>query len=192
MTQDLRYAVRSLLKAPVFTLVAVLTLAVGIGGNTAIFSVVNGVLLEALPYPDSGRLVTIWEANDRTRTMAVSNPNFDDWRNQARSFAAMAAWEGARATVLGGSEPVVAGVYGVSREFFDVMRVAPLAGRTFAPDETALNAPPVAVIGHGLWQRIFGGETDLASLSIDVFGVKARVIGVMPPGFEFPAGAQVW
>ena len=190
--QDLRYALRSLLKAPVFTLVAVLTLAVGIGGNTAIFSVVNGVLLEALPYPDSGRLVTIWEANDRTRTMAVSSPNFDDWRGQARSFSAIGAWSGGRATVLGGSEPVVAGVYGVSREFFDVMRVAPLAGRTFAPDETALNAPPVAVIGHGLWQRIFGGETDLASLSIDVVGVRARVIGVMPPGFEFPAGAQVW
>ncbi len=190
--QEIRYAFRSLLKTPGFTLVAILTLAVGIGGTTAIFSVVNGVLLEALPYPDAGRIVTIWEANERTRTMAVSNPNFDDWRTQARSFSAIAAWSGSRTTVLGGTEPVAVGAYGVSRGFFDVMGVPPAVGRTFAPEETALNGPPVAVLGHGLWQRIFGGDPDLGSLSVNVNGVTAQVIGVMPPGFEFPASAEVW
>jgi putative ABC transport system permease protein len=136
---DVRHALRSLRRTPAISLLAVLTLAVGIGGSTAIFTVVNSVLIEALPYPGADRIVMISEANERTRTMGVSNPNFEDWHAAARSFSAMAAWSGGRSTVVGGTEPVVAGVFVVTREFFRVMGISPVVGArspTRRPDRT--------------------------------------------------------
>src|SRR5438132_4091837 len=126
--QDLQYALRLFQKKPGFIVVAALTLALGIGANTALFSVVNGVLLRSLPYPDADRLVMLWEANNRSRTNFVSHQNFNDWRKQSQSFeyisAHTARWGGPE-TVIGGSEPVRAYVVSVYRDFFNVFGVAP-------------------------------------------------------------------
>lgn len=189
---DVRHALRSLRRTPGLSLLAWLTLAVGIGGSTAVFTVVNSVLIEALPYPGADRIVMISEANDRTRTMGVSNPNFEDWHAAQRSFSAMAAWTGGRSTVVGGTEPVVTGVFVVTREFFAVVGVGPAVGRGFTADETRPNGPPAAIVSHGLWQRVLGGRDDLSGLTLRVAGETAAVVGVMPPGFEYPAGASVW
>ncbi len=192
MFQDVRHALRSMLKAPGFTAVAVLTLAVGIGGTTAIFSVVNGVLLRALPYPQPDRLVTVWESAAKYPRMRVSTPNFRDWHAQSRSFAGLAAYEVDRAAVLGGAEPTFADVIGVTKDFFTVTGVQPVIGRAFTADETRPNGTPAAIVSDGLWRRLFGAARDLQALSVTVYGTHARVVGVMPPGFAFPAGAGVW
>ncbi|MGE0042434.1 MAG: ABC transporter permease [Vicinamibacterales bacterium] len=189
---DIRHAFRSLGRTPGFTALAVLTLAVGIGGTAAVFSVVNGVLLQPLPYPDASRIVMISDANARTRTMGVSNPDFLDWHAQATTFSAMAGWEGGRETVLGGRQPVTTGSYLVTRDFFDVFAVRPALGRTFSPEETQANGRPAAVVGYGFWQRVLGSEPDLSNLTIRVGGLVAPVVGVMPPGFEYPESAEVW
>jgi predicted permease len=189
---DLRSAVRTLRRAPGFTLLAQLTLALGIGGTTAVFSVVHGILLKALPYPDPDRIVTIAEADGASRTRRVSNPNFQDWSRAAQSFAAMAAWTGGPSAIRGGSEPIVTGVYSVTRGFFDALGVAPIIGRTFTADESRENGTPAAVVSHALWRRVLGGEADLARLTLVVEGRSAAVVGVMPPGFAFPDEAEVW
>ncbi|MGE3275045.1 MAG: ABC transporter permease [Vicinamibacterales bacterium] len=189
---DFRHAVRSLGRTPGFTALAVLTLALGIGGTTAVFSVVNGVLLQPLGYPDANRIVMISEANARTRTMGVSNPNFVDWHEQATTFSALAGYGGGRDTVLGGLQPVTTGVYWVTRDFFDVMGVRPALGRTFSPEETQLNGRQAVIVSYGFWERVLGGAADLSSLRVRVGGVTAPVVGVMPQGFEYPATAEVW
>ena len=189
---QIRHALRSLARTPVFTLLAVLTLGLGIGGTTAVFSVVNGVLLRPLAYPDADRIVVISEANARTRTMGVSYPNFQDWNAGAQSFEAMFAWGGGRATVLGGLEPVVTGVYQVTGGFFDTLGVRPMYGRTFADDERREHGAAAVVVGHGFWLRVLGGRQDLQALTMRVDGQMAAVVGVMPPGFAYPAGAEVW
>ena len=189
---QIRHAIRSLGRTPMFALLAILTLGLGIGGTTAVFSVVNGVLLRPLAYPDADRIVVISEANARTRTMGVSYPNFQDWIAAARSFEAMFAWSGGRATVIGGLEPVVTGVYQVTGGFFDTMGVMPLYGRAFAEDEHREHGAAAVVVGHGFWQRVLGGRQDLEALTVRVDGQVAAVVGVMPPGFAYPAGAEVW
>jgi predicted permease len=190
--EQFRHALRALGRTPIFTLLAVITLGLGIGGATAVFSVVNGVLLRPLAYPDADRIVMISEANARTRTMGVSYPNFQDWMAGARGFEAMFAWSGGRATVLGGREPVVAGVYQVTGGFFDTMGVRPLHGRGFAEDERREHGAAAVVVGHGFWHRVLGGNPALEALTLRVDGQVAAVVGVMPPGFEYPAGAEVW
>ncbi|MEZ5293719.1 MAG: ABC transporter permease [Vicinamibacterales bacterium] len=192
MFADLRTAVRSLLRTPSFTAAAGLLLALGVGCTIAVFSVVDGVLLKALPYPDPDRIVTVWEATARSRTVGVSAPNFRDWREAASSFSALAAWSGGRTTVIGGQEPVVTGVYAVTRQFFTVFRAEPTLGRPFTPEESALHGPPAVVVSHGFWTRVLGGRTDLGALSLEVDGQRAPVVGVMPEGFAYPAGADVW
>jgi putative ABC transport system permease protein len=178
--QDLRYAVRSLLRSRGFTAVAVLTLALGIGANTAIFSLVNGVLLQPLPYPHAERLVVT----------PVSLPDFADLRGGTRSFEDLAVWASNRYT-LGSegaaSEPVLGGV--VSSRFFPML--GPTAvGRPIGADD---EREKVAVIGHGLWQRRFGGDADVVGRTIRLGGEPHTVIGVMPPEFQFPSGQfQVW
>ncbi|MDP1570159.1 MAG: ABC transporter permease [Vicinamibacterales bacterium] len=189
---QVRYALRSLRRTPLFTLLAVLTLGLGIGGTSAVFSIVHAVLLRPLPYPDADRIVMISEANARTRTMGVSFPNFEDWHAEARGFRALAAWTGGRGTVIGGQEPVMTGIFRVTHDFFDVFDVPPLLGRTFVEEELVLHGRPAVVVGHGLWQRVLGGRTDLTGLTLRVDGEAAAVVGVMPPGFAYPDGAEVW
>src|SRR5215216_4889885 len=136
--QDIRYSIRTLLHRPSFTFVAALTLALGIGANTAIISVVNGVLLRSLPYKDPERLVMLWEANGTRRTIHASYLNFVDWREQGQSFEAMSGctgrW-GGPSTIIGGTEPDRAYVTGVLRDFFGVVGVSPAVGRAFTPEE---------------------------------------------------------
>ena len=187
-----RHAVRSLTRRPAFTALAVLTLAIGIGANTAIFSVVNGVLLRPLPYPQPDRLVSLWERTSRAPRVHVSFPNFRDWHDRTRSFQALAAYGGDTTTVLGGTEPTFADAYWVTKEFFDVFEVSPAIGRTFTAEETTPHGPAAIVVSDRFWRRELGASRDLSALHVAVQGVTARVVGVMPPGFAFPPGADVW
>ncbi len=193
--QDLRYGARVLLKRPGFALAAVLTLAVGIGANTAIFSVVNGVLLRPLPYGDADRIVTLWESKGASRDVHVSYPNFADWRERQHSFDSFSAYTGrwgGPSTVTGGAEPLRANAAGVFRDFFKVMNVAPMVGRTFTPEDHRAGAPPAVVVSYGFWQKALGGARDLAGKKLSVEGHTFDVVGVMPPEFDFPADTQLW
>jgi len=192
MTADLRLAFRTLARSPLFTVAAGGLLAIGMGAAIAVFSVIDGVLLKALPYPEPDRIVTLWEATERSRTMGVSAPNFRDWQQSATSFSALAAWSGGRSTVLGGREPVVTGVYRVTREFFAALGIDPVIGRTFTDDETREHGTPAVIVGHALWTRLLGAQPDVARLSLTVEGQSAAIVGVMPEGFDYPPGAEVW
>src|SRR6185369_16196741 len=192
LIKDLRYGIRSLLKRPGFTAIAVLTLALGIGASTAIFSVVDGVLLRSLPYPDSEQIVQLREINERGGRMPFAEPNFLDVRARSHSFAGVAQYNGELTTVTGGIEPVRASTYAVSADFFNVLGVKPLLGRTFSPEESKSGGAPVAVVSHGFWQRLLGGRSDLSGTSLRVMDQNVNVIGVMPPEFAFPRTAEIW
>ncbi len=192
MLHDLRLGLRTLARTPLFTALAVTLLALGVGAAIAVFSLVDGVLLKALPYPEPDRIMTVWEATDRSRTIGVSAPNFQDWQGSATSFDALAAWSGGRSTVVGGREPIVTGVYAVTRDFFAVLGVGPALGRTFTADEARENGTPAVVVSHGFWERVLGSSRDLASLSLEVDGKPAAVVGVLPAGIAHPADADVW
>jgi putative ABC transport system permease protein len=189
---ELRYALRTLLRRPAFTLVAVLTLAVGIGANTAIFSVVNGVLLRPLPYPEPEHLVRLFEQTAKNPRASVSYPNFRDWHERLTGFRGIAAYQGGTTTVLGGVEPVFADVYAVTRDFFEVMAVRPAIGRTFTAEETQPGGTPAVVVSRGFWERALQSNHDLPSLRLEIEGMSARVVGVMPAGFDYPGRADVW
>jgi predicted permease len=189
---ELRHALRMLAKRPAFTLVAVLTLAVGIGANTAIFSVVNGVLLRPLPYPEPDRIVRLYEQTSRFPRVSVSYPNFCDWHDRLTTFRAVAGYEGGSTTVLGGAEPVFADVYAVTKDFFGVFGITPAMGRTFTADEMQPGGTPAIVVSHAFWERTLHSTPDLSALHLRVEGISARVVGVMPAGFVYPARADVW
>jgi len=190
LIKDLRFGIRSLAKRPTFTAIAVLTLALGIGASTAIFSVVDGVLLKSLPYPDADQIVQLREVNERGARMPFAEPNFVDVRARNHSFQGVAQYNGELTTVTGGSEPVRASTYAVSADFFNVLGVKPLVGRTFAPEES--KAGGVAVVSYGFWQRLLGGKADLTGTSLRVSDQSLNVIGVMPAGFAFPRTAEIW
>ncbi|MEZ5417030.1 MAG: ABC transporter permease [Vicinamibacterales bacterium] len=192
MLAELRVACRNLARSPLFSSLAGLLLALGMSAAIAVFSVVDAVMLKALPYPDPDRIVTIWEATATSPTIRVSAPNFRDWQAGATSFAALAAWSGAEATVAGGRVPVVTGVYGVSRDYFAVFGVQPARGRVFVPEEMTLHGVPAVVVSHGFWQRVLGGATDLGAIPLESDGRRVTVVGVMPEGFAYPEGAEVW
>lgn len=190
--RDLKYAARSLLRSPGFAAVAIVTLALGIGANSAIFSIVNTVLLRPLPYPDADRLVRVHELNRRGRPMNVPWANFVDWREQARAFDALGAFNTTVTTVLGGDRPARARVSGVSREFFQVFGLAPVVGRTTLPEEHVEGADPSVLVSHAFWEAELGGTQDLSGRTLRVAGLNARIVGVMPRGFGFPSGTDVW
>lgn len=192
LLQDLRYAWRMLLSKPGFTLLAVLTLSLGIGAATAIFSFVDAVLLRQLPYPQPERLVQLREINERGSQIAVAEPNFGDVRDRVRSFEAVAQYSAWLRTVTGASEPVRAQVGMVSGAFFRVLGVQPQAGRWFAPAETRPGGEPVAVVSHGFWQRLLGGNPNFNDSRLKIDDRNYTIIGVMPPGFDFPNRTEVW
>ncbi len=193
LLNDFRLALRSFLKRPGFAAVAVFTLALGIGANTAIFSVVDAVLLKGLPYPEADRLVEVREVNDLGRRINVAEPNFNDLRERVRGFESVAEYAGGELVVTGGSEPVRAFTYYVSADFFRTVGVNPAQGRTFLPEESKFHGqPPVAVISHAFWQRALGGRADFRSVVLNVDGVRMPVVGVMPPDLGFPKQADVW
>jgi putative ABC transport system permease protein len=193
--QDLRYGVRVLLKQRGYTLIAVLTLALGIGANTALFSVVNAVLLRPLPYEQPERLTVLYETNPQLGRdqMGVSYPNFTDWRAQSQSFEQLAAFRtgGMILTGKGESERVQAAV--VSADLFPLLRVKPLRGRSFLSEEDKPGGAAVVVVSHGFWQRRFGGDERLVGQQVLLDGKGRTVIGVLPPSFAFPdEQTEVW
>lgn len=192
LIKDIRYGVRSLVKRPGFTAIVVLTLALGIGSSTAIFSVVDGVLLKSLPYPDADRLVQLREVNQRGGMMAFAEPNFLDVRSRNRTLEGVAQYSGQLTTILGASEPVRAFTTAVSADFFPLLAVKPIVGRTFDPAESKPGGPPAAVVSYGFWQRLLGGRADLSGTTLRLMDQSFNVIGVMPSGFEFPRNAEVW
>ena len=192
LLNDIRYGIRSLLKRRGFTSIAVLTLALGIGACTAIFSVVDGVLLRSLPYPEAERLVRLREVNSKGGQMQFAEPNFLDVRARSRTFEAMAQYSGGTTTVIGGSEPVRAIRFRVSGEFFRVLGIQPFLGRTFAAEESKPGGAPVAVVSYDFWRRVLGGKSDLDGTTLRISDKGFTVVGVMPPGFNFPQNAEIW
>jgi predicted permease len=191
LAQNARSALRSTAKRPAFAAVAVATLALGIGANTAAFSVLYGVVLSRLPYPEPDRLVRVHELSRRGGEMAVAEPNFHDWHAQAPGFRGLAAYGGWRTTVLGGERPVLAEVAAVSEDFFQVMGVPPARGRTTLPEEHRLGADPAGVVSHDFWRDQLGGGA-IEGRTLDAGGHALRIVGVMPPGFGFPGDTDVW
>jgi putative ABC transport system permease protein len=189
--QDLRYALRRLVKAPGFTIVAVITLALGIGANTAIFSVVNGVLLQPLPYPEPERLVGVYHTTEGHRAV-MSGPNFTDVARTARSFENAAAISTGRMILTGEGEPIGLPVAEVSASLFNVLRVRPALGRTFNADENTPGKNHLVVLSHALWQQRFGSDPNVIGRRIQLDGVSKEVVGVMPKGFSYPEDRQAW
>ena len=185
---DLRFAIRTLVKKPGFTFVLVLALALGIGANTAIFSVVNAVLLRPLPYKQADRLVWIWGTNplNDIEHETASAPDYNDWKTQGQSFEEMGGFANTRLTLTGSGEPErYDGAY-VTDGFFEVLGVQPAIGRTFTPEEDKPNSSRVVVLSHGLWQRRFGGDPGIIGQAITINGNPVTVVGVMPADFKHP------
>ena len=180
LLQDLRYGARTLRKSPGFAAVAILTLALGIGVNTALFSVVNGVLLNPLPYPQPNQLVELWW--DRTPGQHSSVPylNFLDWQKESTAFSAVGGYLQDNMIVTGAGEPERVDGVRISANFFDLLGVKPSLGRSFRPEEDQVGAGPVALIGDGLWHRKFGSSADVLGKSITVDGTSYRIVGVVP------------
>lgn len=195
---DLQFGVRMLRKQPGFTLLAVFTLALGIGANTAIFSVVNGVLLKPLPYPEPERLVMLWERNPQKgmEQESVTPPNFDDWQTQQQVFEHLAFWTGDTEFNLvqaAGREKIRASY--ISANLFPALGVQPLEGRAFLPEEDRKEGNRVAVISYDFWQSRFGGAADVfgKTVTLDTYGRRDyTIVGVMPSGFQFPGKSEVW
>ena len=192
MIQDFRYGARMLWKQPSFTLIAVFTLALGIGACTAIFSVVDAVLLRQLPYPQPERIVSLREVDAQSRQITFADRNFQDVRARNHTLAAVAQHRTQVITVLGGSEPVRAQVSFVSREFFQVLGIQPAIGRSFLPEETKVGGTPVAVVSAGYWEKLLGSRSDMAATPLRIDNTDYTVVGVMPHGFNFPQNAEIW
>ena len=196
LLQDVRYGLRRLRAAPAFAATVVLTLALGIGANTAIFSVVNALLLRALPYAEPGRLVTIEHLYPGLDGMQapVSAAGFADYRDGTRSFATMAVQTGWGPNLTGTGDPERLAGARVSGQFFPVLGVAPLHGRTLRPDEDQPGRNLVVVLSHGLWLRVFGGEPSAVGKTMQLNGESYEVVGVMPPEFRdfFNRRAELW
>jgi putative ABC transport system permease protein len=191
--QDVRYGLRQLRRNPGFTTVAVLTLALGIGASTAIFSVVDAVLFRALPYPNPQNIVRVWEQVPNGHRKNMANANFEDFRAQNNTFMHLAAYSGDYLTsVSGGREPVRAKVVAVSSGFFEALGVEPFRGRDFSVDEHRRHGASDAIVSYSYWQHYLGGATDLSKFRLKLVGGVYPVIGVMPARFDFPPRAAVW
>src|SRR5215510_5098056 len=190
--QDIRYGARMLLKNPGVTVIVIVALALGIGANTAIFSVVNAVLLRPLPYDEADRLVFLNEQSPVLDEMSISYPNFTDWRNQNQTFEKMGVYNRAsyNLTGAGEAERIVTGQ--VSADLFSVLRVSPLHGRLFTNDEDKPGGTAVVVLSYALWQRRFGGQMSVLDQPITLNGKPYTVIGVMPESFAYPSRVEMW
>jgi putative ABC transport system permease protein len=190
--QDLKYGARTLLRNPGFTAVAVLTLGLGIGANTAIFTVVNSVLLRPLPYREPGRLVILWETTQELPQILVSYPNFLDWRGRVRSFDDAAIYNGYHQFTVTGkdaAERVRGGL--ASANLFDVLGVRPAIGRGFLPDDDKVGAPPVALLSDAYWKRTFGADPGVLGQTITLDGTSHTIVGVLPPRVRLTQ-SEIW
>jgi predicted permease len=195
LLQDIRYGIRMLLKYKGFTAVAVIALGLGVGANTAIFSLVNGVLLRPLPFPDAERIV-YFEGKNPGQGITDSNisfPDFTDWSQQNGLFASTAAyWTGNANLGADGAEPERVPRAGVTTGFFSVLGVQPVLGRAFVPEDDKPEAITVAIISHGLWERRFGSDSAIVGKQVQISSRPLTILGVMPPGFEYPEQTQIW
>jgi putative ABC transport system permease protein len=192
LRQDVRYAVRRLLKSPGFTLIAVLTLALGVGANSAIFSVVNGVLLKPLPYHEPDRLLAIYHTSNLSQRAPMSGPNFTDVRRSSQTLVDAAAIARSRVVLTGEGEPIRLDGARVSAGLFDLLGVRPVEGRTFTAEENQPGRADVAILEYGLWQQRFGGDRSVIGRRIMLNGVPTEVVGVMPKAFSYPTGRSIW
>jgi putative ABC transport system permease protein len=190
--QDLRFGVRTLARRKGFTLAAVASLAMGIGACTAVFSVVDGVLLRPLPYPEAGRVVELREVNEKGVAIPFAEPNYLDLRAAGRSLEALAQYRPNVTSVTGAGEPARARVTAASGDFFRVMGMSPAAGRAFGAGEAGGGGGHAAVVSHGFWQRQMGGRRDFDAVALNVYDWSFTVVGVMPPEFDYPRGTEVW
>jgi len=182
--QDLRYGVRMLAKSPGFALIAILTLALGIGANTAIFSVVNGVLLNPLPYPHPEQIVSLFTEMPNFKNGSISYPNFEDWRRMNRSFSAMTVYRSNGFNLTEHGEPERLHGEMISAGFFEILGVNPILGRTFSADEDRLGANPTVMITEGLWKREYGSDPSIIGRRMVLNGVGRTIIGVVPSNFH--------
>jgi putative ABC transport system permease protein len=190
--QDLRYGVRVLWRNPEFSLIAIFTLALGISATTAIFSVVYGVLLRPLPYDRPEQLVHIQEKEKNGQGSNLADLNFQDFRAQNHSLQGLAEFHSDLASVSGGSEPKRLMVATVSSDFFPLMRVSPIRGRGFAPEDQRVGAAPVVLVSYSYWKQYLNATADLSNLNLRVENQSASVVGVLPPRFRFPQDSDVW
>src|SRR6266849_2381360 len=194
LVREIRASVRTLAKKPGFTVVVVLTLAVGIASNTAIFSVVNGVLLRALPYRQDDRIVTVWQSVPKrgVEREETSPANFFDWLDESQSFEELGMAEPWGHLFTGDGEPEAIRSWVVSPGFFDALGAQALLGRTFLAEEYQAGSSPVVVVGYKWWQRHFGGDPNLIGKKLMFNNQLTTVVGIMPPDFEYPPGRELW
>lgn len=193
--QDLRFGIRTLSKNPGFAIVAILTLTLGIGASTAIFSVVDAVLLRPLPYPHPQQIVVVREKEANGREPHLADPNFLDFRSQNHTLSALAMFASVPESVSGGSEPIRMNIGLVSQDFFKAIGVEPFRGRDFAPNELVEHGAPAIIVSYGYWKQFLGGTDDLSKARLSLSGIDRAlypIIGVMPRGFDFPAGVSAW
>jgi predicted permease len=195
--QDFRHAIRNLRKSPGFTLTALLTLALGIGASTAVFTIVDSVLLKPLPYPDSGRLVAVWErvrslGGDRAEPTGPNPRHVDYWQKRVQSFAGMAVGRQIALPVMVGSDhPRLIGTVVCTANLLDVLGIQPAMGRGMVEADDAPGAPPVALITHSLWQSLFHGDPEVLGKTLRFTNGDRRIVGVLPSGFYFPSGTEL-
>ena len=194
LRSDIRYALRNLLRRPAFTLIAVVTLALGIGANTAIFSAINALLLKPLPFPELDRVVAIWDKMPSRGVLhnEVTMANYLDWQAQNQSFEQLALYRWWSANLTGVDPPERIQGFLVTANFFDAIGVKPIMGRNFLHEENQPGKDAVAIITHSLWQRRFGGDPNIVNKTITLNSIVRTVIGVMPEHFNFPKGAEVY
>jgi putative ABC transport system permease protein len=192
LLKDIRYGLRGLARHPGFTLVAVITLALGIGANTAIFSVVNAVLLRPLPFADPERIVWLWDTQPQLPTAPAALPEFLDWKEQNHSFEHLAAFQSGNMFFDTGSGAEDLRVGLVTPEMFSLFRVSPILGRTFTEEEQLPGRSRVAVLSYSMWRDRFGSDPNVAGRTIQLSGAAHTIIGVMAAGFSFPDRAQLW
>jgi len=193
LLQDVRYGFRVLRKNLGFTIVAVLTLAVGIGSTVGTFTVVNSVLLRPFPFAEPEQLVRLYESNPQTPTFSLSGPNYLDWKAQSQAFESMGAWSGGQVALLERGEPEQLAAAAVTSSLFPMLRVEPQRGRAFTAEEDRPGASAnVAVISAGLWERRFGSDPSVLGRSLNLAGQSVTVVGIMPKDYNFPVNTDIW
>ena len=190
-TAAFRYAFRTLRRQPTFALVAILTLALGIGANTAIFSVIKTVVLNPLPYESPEKIAILWEVNPDGNQGPVSVPTFEDWKREAKSFESLAAYRHVDYSFKGTGDPQNVPALKATADLFNVLKSQAALGRTFTADESVVGDDRVVVLSHGFWSRALAGDASVIGKTIQLDSVPYTVVGVMPPAFEFPTSTNV-
>src|SRR6476646_7553870 len=191
--RDIRYVTRALVRTPAFFAVTVITLSLGDGATTAIYSVIDGVLLRPWPYPDADRIVQLWQVGEKGGRGQVSEPNYDDWKAGTRSYTAMTEFaDWGITSVAGASEPVRVRIAVIGADFLKILGVQPIRGRPFVSDEQRVGGAPAALVSERFWRRYLGERSDLSGTTLTFDGNVFPVVGVLPATGDFPLGADIW